>query len=476
MKKIIFIVATLTLVTFYSETLRANKSYHLDGYFYSCLTPYGTWILLDHGVYAWRPTIIVKTWAPYKIGRWVWTDYGWYWDSYEPFGVIVYHYGRWHYDDYYGWIWIPDYEWAPAWVEWRYDDDYIGWAPLPPYAVFKPYYGVIYTHIYTVPVINWHYVKIKYFCKPYVYKYYVPEKVKFRVHQNTKYRNEYRYSNGRVINQSVEFDFIRKRTSDNIQKIELTIVDNPRIINEKSDRDKNKIVTFIADRDKIIKDRETIRNAEIIKENNRKPSIELSRVELSETRYRDEISRKDDRENTEREDTKLSRRVSDIQSRDDNKKDLERNNYDKKEDDRRIFNSQENDRIKSERKENQYDIFQIFSNKNSRENRDDNVRYDNMNKKERDDFNSRERSPIENFQSKQERKEIEKRNNNWIIPRIDDRRDSRDDRRRNDRNENLNGDPNSGFKFQQRNEQRNRENIDNSRDRNQIIEREERNR
>ncbi|MCS7053006.1 MAG: hypothetical protein NZM09_04655 [Ignavibacterium sp.] len=471
MKKIIFIVATLTFVTLYSETLRANKPYHLDGYFYSCLTPYGTWILLDHGVYAWRPTIIVKTWAPYKIGRWVWTDYGWYWDSYEPFGVIVYHYGRWHYDDYYGWIWIPDYEWAPAWVEWRYDDDYIGWAPLPPYAVFKPYYGVIYTYSYAVPVIHWHYVKIKYFCKPYVYKYYVPEKVKYRVHQNTKYRNEYRYSNGRVINQGVEYDFIRKRTNDNIQKRELTIVDNPRIINEKSDRDKNRIETFIADRDKILKDRETIRNAEIIRENKIKPSIELSRVELAETRYKNEISRKDDRENSEREDTKLSRRVSDIQSRDDNRKDFERNNYDKKEDDRIIFNSQENDRIKSERKENQRNKFQIFSNKNSREDSDDN-----LNKKERDDFNTRERSLIENFQFKQERNEIEKRDNNRIIPRIDDRRDSRDDRRRNDRNENLNREPNSGFKFQQRNEQRNRENIDNSRDRNQIIEREERNR
>jgi hypothetical protein len=61
-------------------------------------------------------------------------------------------------DDYYGWIWIPDYEWAPAWVEWRYDDAYIGWAPLPPYAVFSIHIGIHYTYDYYVPYRHWHYV------------------------------------------------------------------------------------------------------------------------------------------------------------------------------------------------------------------------------------------------------------------------------------------------------------------------------
>ncbi|MFN3693884.1 MAG: DUF6600 domain-containing protein, partial [Ignavibacterium sp.] len=162
MKKLVAIIVFL----FIGLTASAETSTHLynrmGGYFYTNLSPYGTWIEIDYGVVAWRPTIIKRNWAPYKIGRWVWTDYGWYWDSYEPFGHIVFHYGRWYYDDYYGWIWIPDDEWAPAWVEWRYDDDYIGWAPLHPYAVFSVNFGIRITYNYNVPYAYWHFVTYRY--------------------------------------------------------------------------------------------------------------------------------------------------------------------------------------------------------------------------------------------------------------------------------------------------------------------------
>jgi hypothetical protein len=36
------------------------------------------------------------------------------------------------YDDLYGWLWTPGYEWSPAWVTWGYVDDYYAWAPLMP--------------------------------------------------------------------------------------------------------------------------------------------------------------------------------------------------------------------------------------------------------------------------------------------------------------------------------------------------------
>lgn len=32
------------------------------------------------------------------------------------------------------WVWVPGYEWAPAWVSWRQTNDHVGWAPLPPEA------------------------------------------------------------------------------------------------------------------------------------------------------------------------------------------------------------------------------------------------------------------------------------------------------------------------------------------------------
>ena len=76
---------------------------------------------------------VSDNWRPYTVGRWTYTDeYGWYWDSYEPFAWAVYHYGRWGYDPDYGWFWVPGDTWAPAWVQWRYSDDYVGWAPIGP--------------------------------------------------------------------------------------------------------------------------------------------------------------------------------------------------------------------------------------------------------------------------------------------------------------------------------------------------------
>ena len=276
------LILFLLLTTFLSQyEIKANHSYSMQGYFYSNLTPYGTWICLDYGIYAWRPTIIVRNWSPYRIGRWIWTDYGWYWDSYEPFGFIVYHYGRWHYDDYYGWIWIPDYQWAPAWVEWRYDDYYIGWAPLPPYAVFRVSIGIIYTHTYIIPISHWHFVKFRYFCDPYVYNYYVPEKIKYRIHSGTKFRNDYNLISGRVRNEGVSYDIVRERSGRTIEKRNLHFTDDFRELTSKKKRDRDIITTFLASNEKIERDRETLRNLEM-KNTERNISLDLSKVELSE--------------------------------------------------------------------------------------------------------------------------------------------------------------------------------------------------
>lgn len=95
------------------------------------LTGYGVWQISRRYGEVWVPSVAV-TWRPYTIGRWVWTDDGWYWESSEPFGVVVFHYGRWAYDDELGWVWVAGDEWAPAWVVWRQSNDYVGWVPAPP--------------------------------------------------------------------------------------------------------------------------------------------------------------------------------------------------------------------------------------------------------------------------------------------------------------------------------------------------------
>ncbi len=100
--------------------------------FYDNLAPYGQWVYDPQYGNVWVPNED-GDFRPYgSRGHWVMTDYGNTWVSEDPWGWACYHYGRWTYDPYYGWVWIPGYEWAPAWVTWRYGGGYSGWAPLGP--------------------------------------------------------------------------------------------------------------------------------------------------------------------------------------------------------------------------------------------------------------------------------------------------------------------------------------------------------
>ncbi len=109
--------------------------------FYDSLAPYGEWIETPEYGWSWAPRV-ERRWRPYTRGQWVMTDYGWFWDSDERFGWATYHYGRWVNDRYYGWLWIPGTEWAPAWVSWRHGNGYTGWAPLPPRATWQTRIGL----------------------------------------------------------------------------------------------------------------------------------------------------------------------------------------------------------------------------------------------------------------------------------------------------------------------------------------------
>lgn len=100
--------------------------------FYAPLGDLGVWVDVGNYGRCWHPRRVARDWRPYTDGSWVWTDTGWYWESDEPWSWACYHYGRWAYDDSYGWVWVPDVEWGPSWVEWRYGGGYCGWAPLPP--------------------------------------------------------------------------------------------------------------------------------------------------------------------------------------------------------------------------------------------------------------------------------------------------------------------------------------------------------
>jgi uncharacterized membrane protein YgcG len=116
------------------------------------LSPYGQWVDTGEGPNdgrAWRPDpdVVGEDFQPYATGgHWVYSDWGWTWESDYAWGWAPFHYGRWALTPSWGWVWYPGSVWAPAWVDWRFGGGYIGWAPLPPvgYAVvvqpWRPYW------------------------------------------------------------------------------------------------------------------------------------------------------------------------------------------------------------------------------------------------------------------------------------------------------------------------------------------------
>ena len=133
------VLSMLLLVSTGSKTQAQDVSVSYQT-FYDELSPYGQWVYDPEYGNVWVPNED-GDFRPYgSRGQWVMTDYGNTWVSDDPWGWACYHYGRWTYNGYYGWIWVPGYEWAPAWVSWRYGGGYAGWAPLAPgYGVGSSY-------------------------------------------------------------------------------------------------------------------------------------------------------------------------------------------------------------------------------------------------------------------------------------------------------------------------------------------------
>jgi hypothetical protein len=102
------------------------------------LEPYGSWEKINEGngdkgegkVWAWFPQAAQDpAWRPFQKGRWSYSDFGWAWESEEPFGFATYHYGHWGLAPGKGWFWVPSTRWDAATVEWRAAGDYYGWRP-----------------------------------------------------------------------------------------------------------------------------------------------------------------------------------------------------------------------------------------------------------------------------------------------------------------------------------------------------------
>jgi len=226
MKKLIMVIGILLL-----GTSIAPAQYNPQGSFgvsfdafYSSLSPYGEWIPVDGGMYGWRPVGVEVGWRPYVYGHWVWTEYGWYWTTDEPWGWAVFHYGRWYYDDYYGWVWIPGYDWAPAWVEWRYGGPFLGWAPLGPYAVFRVGVGIHYSVRWRTPAFYWNFVDCRYMTSGSLHRYVYRSEGNTRYIGRTRFAGSVEYSGGKVVTRGPDRQTVEQRANIRIDQADIVDV------------------------------------------------------------------------------------------------------------------------------------------------------------------------------------------------------------------------------------------------------------
>ena len=201
--RLLAVLVTSVVTLAIPRVARAQDEVSFD-YFYTALQSQGEWFATDQYGYVFQPRVAVtdRNWRPYSDGYWSYTDEGWTWLSYEDFGWATYHYGRWTKLASVGWVWVPGYEWAPAWVSWRTDpayaddepgdiepppvdpdSDYIGWAPLPPNAVLYPGPGPGLVggidQVYDVPPELYCFVPIRFFCAPALIVVIVPAQRNF---------------------------------------------------------------------------------------------------------------------------------------------------------------------------------------------------------------------------------------------------------------------------------------------------------
>jgi hypothetical protein len=128
-RTVTFLMAAALALMF---SARASADVNVSvSFFHEQLAPHGRWVVAGSFGDCWVPSGVATGWAPYVDGDWVYTDYGWTWESDDPWGDIPYHYGTWAWTADYGWVWVPGTVWAPSWVTWAWTDDFIGWCPVP---------------------------------------------------------------------------------------------------------------------------------------------------------------------------------------------------------------------------------------------------------------------------------------------------------------------------------------------------------
>ena len=226
--------------------------------FYSELSPYGTWADLPDYGWCWQPYAATLTggWRPYMHrGRWLYSDYGWYWQSDYSWGWAPFHYGRWCNYPSRGWFWVPDRVWGPSWVCFREADSYYGWAPLPPGAAWRAGVGFTF-HGGAVGVgfdfgltdDYFAFVPRSRFCDPLVHNHFVAgSRIKNVYKKSTVVNNYYAGANNTIINKGIPRDHVAAVTKTEIPKVtvrETPLVGGRPVKADRVEREGNSLVVY----------------------------------------------------------------------------------------------------------------------------------------------------------------------------------------------------------------------------------------
>jgi Family of unknown function (DUF6600) len=143
-----------------SSNSRQYTGQYMPGY--DDLDQYGQWQSAPDYGEVWYPAGVPAGWVPYRYGRWVWEDpWGWTWVEDEPWGFAPFHYGRWALVGS-RWGWIPGPVvvtarpiYAPALVAFvGAPGPNVVWFPLGPRDPFFPWYHHSDVYLRQVNVTN----------------------------------------------------------------------------------------------------------------------------------------------------------------------------------------------------------------------------------------------------------------------------------------------------------------------------------
>ncbi|RYD62141.1 MAG: hypothetical protein EOP84_34900, partial [Verrucomicrobiaceae bacterium] len=220
MRKILALLAATLLGA--TGVQRAEAAVSVD-FFYTSLEPYGGWIETPDYGYVWQPSELAQDWRPYTVGSWAYTDAGWTWVSEEPHGWVTHHYGRWLEIEPAGWVWVPDTEWAPAWVSWRRSTKYVGWAPLPPEARFERTVGIQSwsDSYYDIGPTYYSFVETRNMGAPRLAAVIVPPRENITIIWETQNITNIVVKNNIIINEGPQYDVIVRESDQPIRRLRL---------------------------------------------------------------------------------------------------------------------------------------------------------------------------------------------------------------------------------------------------------------